>query len=138
MTQKRISIRNSGIISQIKKAGITYVDAGWRKFGLVFLEVLEDTTGEDLYGSVNFDKGTLNLNVSLLRGREETTRETLLHEITHILLDITGLGGNSESDKEKDIQINNEDLTTRISRGFLLFKNLNPELSEILFNGREF
>ena len=131
MTQKRISIRNSGIISQIKKAGITCVDAGWRKFRIVFLEVLEDTTGEDLYGSVNFDKGTLNLNISLLKGREETTRETLLHEITHILLDITGLGGNS--DLEKDIQINNEDLTTRISRGFLLFKNLNPELSEILF-----
>ena len=135
MTQRRVTIRNSSIIQQIKKAGITYVDAGWRKFSIVFLEVLEDTTGEDLYGSVNFDKGTLNLNVSLLKGREETTRETLLHEITHILLDITGLGGPSDSEKEKDIQVSNEDLTTRISRGFLLFKNLNPELAEIIFNG---
>tara|TARA_Y100000310_G_scaffold212487_1_gene213356 strand:- start:1531 stop:1938 length:408 start_codon:yes stop_codon:yes gene_type:complete len=135
MTQRRVTIRNSSIIQQIKKAGITYVDAGWRKFSIVFLEVLEDTTGEDLYGSVNFDKGTLNLNVSLLKGREETTRETLLHEITHILLDITGLGGPSDSEKEKEIQVSNEDLTTRISRGFLLFKNLNPELAEIIFNG---
>ena len=135
MTQRRVTIRNSSIIQQIKKAGITYVDAGWRKFSIVFLEVLEDTTGEDLYGSVNFDKGTLNLNVSLLKGREETTRETLLHEITHILLDITGLGGPSDSEKEKEIQVSNEDLTTRISRGFLLSKNLNPELAEIIFNG---
>ena len=70
-----------------------------------------------------------------MKGREETTRETLLHEITHILLDITGLGGPSDSEKEKEIQVSNEDLTTRISRGFLLFKNLNPELAEIIFNG---
>ena len=62
----------------------------------------------------------------------ETARDTLLHEITHIALEICGLGGEEVTGIVKEYT--NEEITTRLSRSLLLLMNLNKELFEVLLN----
>ena len=59
-------------------------------------------------------------------------RETLLHEICHMLLELCGLGGYGEGETEEYIHASNEKITITMSRAMLMFARLNPELSKEL------
>lgn len=104
---------------------IKSLDFGWRIFQIRFVENLTlHETGEKCFGITDFDQCEILLepNVS-----EDLARETLLHEITHVCLETFGCGN------YKMIMIDNEDLTTRVSRSFLQFINLNPDLAALVF-----
>ena len=58
-------------------------------------------------------------------------RETLLHEICHMLLVLCGLGGGDE-ESEESISTTNEKLTITMSRAMIMFARLNPELAKEL------
>ena len=114
------------IIDRLQEEKITKVNAGYRTFDIHTKRVLKDD-GEKCYGLTDFDKSTISLDTSM---SPDLAKETLLHELTHIVLEICGLGGEGESGIIRER--NNEEITTLISRGFLLLMNLNPKLFEII------
>lgn len=122
MKNKREHIKDT-IIS----AGIKSVNAGWADFELRFTS--------DIPCDPDTCAGYTNLNTYMIyvddRISSEAFREVLLHEITHVLLEITGF---TNPDDEKEFNPTNEELATNISRGFLLLARLNPKLFSILLN----
>ena len=109
-------------------------DAGYRKFKIIVKDNIVET-GCECWGVTDFDECTISLRST---PDSETARETLLHEITHILLEMCGFGGHEKGelgDKYPDGYIpnaSNEFLTLGVSRGFMLAFNLNKDLFEII------
>lgn len=93
------------------------LNVGNKKFKILQKSLSKDS----LYGCVEFQKNEIIVdpNQSL-----EDYKSTLLHEITHVGLDLFGLG----DDDEIPSQISNEYLTGVVSNMFVLFAALNPEL----------
>ena len=75
---------------------------------------------DNLYGCVEFAKGiiTVDPNQSI-----EDYKSTLLHEITHVGMDLFGLGDDDEMPQK-----GNEFLTSVTSNMFILLASLNTEL----------
>lgn len=114
------------ILDRLKAEGITSINAGYRTFQLDIKAniVVED---DECWGNTCFDKGVIELNKTM---GHETARETLIHELTHVVLELSGLGGYN---KEGIVAAReNEEITILVSRGFLLLMNLNPELFKVL------
>ncbi len=114
------------IVDQIKAAGITKVDAGYRIFEFKFREGIE-VNNESCWGHADFDLGLIEVDPTL---NHESAKEVILHEITHVMLELVGFGG--EGDDQLITNVTNECLTTAVSRGSLLFARLNPELFRLL------
>lgn len=114
------------IIDRIEEEGITVVHAGYRDYKLLIKKVLIEG-GDKCLGVTDFHVGS----VALIRTMDhETAREVLIHELTHVALELTGIGGSEDDDT---VRVHtNEELTTQVSRGFLLLMNLNPKLFSIL------
>lgn len=119
------------LYKQIKEAGITSINAGYRTYTLHIKKGLRQDSAK-LYGLTEFDDGKISLEESM---DYETARETLLHELTHVVLELTGLGG-SEAD-DSVLAMKNEEMTTLISRGLLMLINLNPELFGIILHAKQ-
>jgi hypothetical protein len=66
------------------------------------------------------------LHASLDDGR---AREFLMHELTHCVLEIVGY---TSEDADAVYSDTNEDMTIKLSRGWLLLLRLNPELVSII------
>lgn len=109
----------------IVEKNIYYLNAGWRHFTIMFIPDLHAQDGDRAYGEVNFDLGYINLDPNV---GYDLAVETFLHELTHIVLEFTGCGA------EVVESIENEDLTTRVSRGMLMLMNLNPKLFALILN----
>ena len=60
----------------------------------------------------------------------ELLRETLIHEIMHIMLETVGYG--DYDDSEASIAHNNERMTILVSRSLMQAMSLNTELFKIL------
>ena len=75
---------------------------------------------DNLYGCVEFQK---NLITIAPHQSDEDSKPTLLHEITHVGLDLFGLG-----DDDDIPQMGNEFLTSVTSNMFVLLSSLNREL----------
>ena len=118
----------------LKKVEGLYFDAGFRRFDIVVKENVVEG-GTECWGSTDFDQGTIYLRSPASR---ETARETLIHEITHVILAIIGLGGYDKEEmggEHADGYIgptNNEHLALCLSRGFMAAFNLNRDLFEII------
>lgn len=106
------------VYKKIEKEKIKSIDAGWKVFSLEFVDNIEHE-GDMCFGLTNFDYGFIHLKPEV---SNDLAIETLLHELTHVVLEFLGLGDDTIQD------ISNEDLTTRISRGFTLLMALNPAL----------
>jgi Zn-dependent peptidase ImmA (M78 family) len=111
---------------KLRAANITSVNVGYRTYTLHIKKGLRQDS-DKLYGLTEFDDGKISLEENM---DYETARETLLHELTHIVLELGGLGG-SESD-DSVLAMKNEEMTTTISRGLLMLMNLNSKLFEII------
>jgi hypothetical protein len=61
---------------------------------------------------------------------EELTREILLHEIIHCILE--GFGLDEQHLDQESFCVKNEHLTIMFTRGMMLFKNLNKDLNKVL------
>ena len=118
----------------LKKVDGLYFDAGWRKFDIVVKNPLYEG-GSECWGSTDFDLCTIYLRAE---ADHETARETLIHEITHVILAVSGCGGYDSDEMGGEFTdgyiapTNNEHLTLCVSRGFMCAFNLNKELFSIL------
>jgi hypothetical protein len=111
--------------SQLAKAKINKVHAGWADFEIKFTSDIPCDPG-DCAGYTNLSTYTIYVDPTL---SYEVSRETLLHEIMHVLCEIIGY---TDPDMEKEFNPTNEQLTNNMTRGLLLLAKLNPTLFKIL------
>ena len=102
------------------------VNAGFRTFRVDIKRVLKEE-GQRCFGLTDFDNGVVSLDKDM---NPQLARETVLHELTHIVLELCGLGGEETTGLVRETQ--NEELTTLISRTILLLMNLNPALFKMI------
>lgn len=115
------------IYEQLVEAGVSGFDGGWIPIAFKFLEQVTDDDDNDCLGSLDYDAGICYLKSTVSNA---VAIETLTHEIFHWILTNCGL---DDEDNDKVFPVKNEELATKVSRSFLLFKRLNPKLCEILF-----
>ena len=104
-------------------------NAGWATFLFVLKKNLKDDDGAKCYGITDFNKFTITLEEGM---SEKQALHTIIHECSHVLMETLGLGGPEEGMND-NIETTNEIVTETTCRSFLMFKNLNPELWDILF-----
>jgi len=120
--------KETHIYNLLKKFKIDQVDLGYAKYKLI---VTKEVPENGVYGYTNPGSYVIFLHEDMDNG---PARETLLHEITHALFELIGFTSDNEETKFEE---NNEDLTLKISRGYMLLINLNPKLMEILISSGE-
>jgi len=106
------------------------INAGFRTFRVDIKRVLKEE-GQRCFGLTDFDNGVVSLDKDM---NPQLAKETVLHELTHIVLELCGLGGDETTGLVRETQ--NEELTTLVSRSLLLLINLNPALFRILNGGK--
>lgn len=114
------------IIDRLQKEGITEIDAGYRKYKLIFTTAISHN-GSACWGLTDFEKGTISLHKNM---EHDLAKEILLHEMTHVILELGGLGGNEDDDIVSGQT--NEHITIQVSRGFMLLMRLNKQLFDII------
>jgi len=117
------------IYKKLVDEDLTTLDAGWKVFQFSFQKNLYEGT-DKCHGITDFDGGLIMLDVDV---SDDLAYETLIHEITHVILETVGCGDNYG--EQKDLVISNEKLTTLTSRGLMQFMMLNPALFELLLKG---
>jgi hypothetical protein len=110
------------IFDQIAALEILHVDLGFSRYRLRVVEQLPD----DEWAHTDTDTHEIALRCDLEDG---PAREFLMHELTHCVLEVVGY---TSEDVGKIHGDTNEDMTTKLSRGFLLLCRLNPELMSAL------
>jgi len=116
------------LIEKLKTQKISTVNAGYRNYSLKMSPHILHHNDECL-GLTDFESGEITLNSKMA---PEVFRETLIHELTHLVLEMGGLGGDEKTDKV--LPMTNESMTVQISRGLMLLIRLNPELFEIILS----
>ena len=102
------------------------VECGWKYFTFIWCQKVIDGK-EECNGLTDFHTGFIFLDETM---NEDLLHEIILHELTHIILEVGGI--------EDGIKVNNEDVVYKVSRGYRLLARLNPELMGVLFDGRYF
>jgi len=106
------------------------VNVGWATFDIVFKRGLKSGS-QNCWGTCDFDTYEIHVEKKMDDG---PARETIFHEICHLLLETFGMGGEGEGETEEYIWTSNERLTITMSRAMMLFARLNPALAkELLF-----
>lgn len=108
---------------------IISIDAGWRVFQINLAKHLYEGL-DKCNGVTDFDAAAITLDVDV---SDDLAFETLIHEITHVILETVGCG--DDYGEQKDLIISNEKLTTLTSRGLIMFMTLNPKLFQLLLDG---
>ena len=108
---------------------IVSLDAGWRVFQINLAKHLYEGL-DKCHGVTDFDAATITLDMDV---SDDLAYETLVHEVTHVILETVGCGDNYG--EQKDLVITNEKLTTLTSRGLIMFMTLNPKLFQLLLDG---
>ena len=103
-------------------------NVGWAEFKFLIKKELK-SGGEECYGTTDFNTTVITLDKDM---NDAVAHPTILHEVCHVLMETQGLGG-SEHDKEGTVASTNEIVTEACCRAMLMFKNLNPELWDLLF-----
>lgn len=119
----------ASISDEILKNKIKFIDAGWRKFKLSIVDAeflkKDETKETDCYGATDSEKCLIEIAKN---NEDDLVKETILHELTHVMLENIGLG----EDNIKRIQFDNEHLTTMLSRELMRMIDDNTKLFEIL------
>jgi len=123
-----MSEKSKTILDKIREENIETIEGGFRSFKIETKRVLKEE-GQRCLGITDFDKGIISLDKDM---DPQNARETLLHEMTHVALELCGLGGDETTDIVRERT--NEELTTLVSRGYLLLMNLNPRLFELMLH----
>ena len=110
------------IFDELAAREITSVDLGFARYSLRIMETLH----VDEWAHTDTDAHEICLRCDLDDG---PAREFLMHELTHCVLEVVGYTGQDDSKIHGDT---NEDMTTKLSRGFLLLVRLNPDLMAAL------
>ena len=104
------------------------INGGWATFDIKIQKGLKSGK-QNCWGTCDFDTYEIHVEKKMEDG---PARETILHEICHMLLELCGMGGEGEGENEEYVWASNERLTITMSRAFLLFTRLNPELAKEL------
>jgi len=104
------------------------VEIGWGSFSLKFKRDIANS-GDKCMGLTDFDKMEILVDDS---ATEQVQRLTLIHEIWHVIFSTMGVRADDE-DNEVNLNITNEFIVESATRGLLLFKALNPELWDLLY-----
>jgi len=106
------------------------VNGGWATFNIKIVKGLKSGK-QNCWGTCDFDTYEIHVEEKM---EDAPARETLFHEICHMLLELTGMGGEGEGENEEYIYASNEKLTITMSRAIMMFVRLNPALAkELLF-----
>ena len=103
-------------------------DVGWAKFEFKLKKNLYSEESK-CYGVTDFNEFTITLEDSM---PDKVAHPTIIHEVCHAMMETFGLGGDHEKDEDVVVS-SNEFITESACRCFLMFKNMNPELWELLF-----
>lgn len=104
------------------KNNIHTIRAGYADFAVKYLShVLSD--GVEVDGTTDFNSKVVEINCNLC---DDAAKEVMYHELTHIVLEIAGLGEDSVTRPP------NEEMTTNISRAFMSIIRNNKQLFDIL------
>ena len=106
----------------------THFNIGWASFEFKLKSKIVNE-GDDCYGLTDFNLHTITLEKGM---SDKVAHPTVLHEVCHVLMETQGLGG-SDMDTEGSLISTNEIVTEACCRAMLIFKNLNPELWDLLF-----
>ena len=110
------------LFQQLQDLRIETVDVGFARYALR----VADDLPVDEWAHTDTDAHEICLRCDLDDG---PAREFLMHELTHCVLEVVGYTGQDENKIHGDT---NEDMTTKLSRGFLLLVRLNPDLMAAL------
>ena len=104
------------------------VEGGWAQFSIKIVKGLKSGK-TNCWGTCDFDTYEIHVEEKM---EDKPARETIFHEICHMLLEYAGLGGEGEGENEEYIYASNEKLTITMSRAIIMFARLNPELAKEL------
>lgn len=111
---------------KIKKLNIDKIHLGWATFKLEFVNIIPHDT-EEVLGETNADKRY----IKILSGQtDDILKDTLLHEIIHLIHATVGLD-------DDDVFINEEQRCRLMTQGLLTLFRLNPDIKDILFHEEE-
>tara|TARA_R110000737_G_scaffold342841_1_gene368107 strand:+ start:1322 stop:1696 length:375 start_codon:yes stop_codon:yes gene_type:complete len=101
------------------------INFGWAEFLIIPEDgPIINSEGEELHGEVCFDAYVIRVNI---KQSVDAIQETLLHEITHVILEQSGMGAEMVS------EMDNETKTLVISRNIVSLLRLNTETLLELF-----
>jgi hypothetical protein len=107
---------------------IVCLNAGWALFPIYFQPDLE-VDGHECMGVTDFDSQTITIRSGM---SESMTRQTLIHEMWHVIWSTMGLR-TADEDAEAPLTTNQEFLVEQTTRGSLLYQHLNPRLWRLLY-----
>lgn len=99
---------------------------GTVELNLVNKEILNDD-GHAVWGLSDFDALKIKVYVGQ-KATEEQIRHTVLHELVHLALFMSGL----DEDEDIPVKLNNEFITKTISNQLMILINLNPIILELI------
>lgn len=104
------------------------VNGAWAPFTIKVVSGLKSGK-QNCWGTCDFDTYEIHVEKKM---ENAVAKETLFHEICHMLLELCGMGGEGEGENEEFIWASNEKLTITMSRAIIMFARLNPELAKEL------
>ena len=109
--------------------------SGWTDFTFVIDSKTKKVSGHEVFGYTDFDKAEIHLVQGSYDGEipESVKRLTVLHEIFHVIADISGFSAEEEI-KGALPPVSNEVYVERTSKGLMLMQKLNPELFKYIFS----
>lgn len=109
---------------------LSQIDFGWCCFSLELAHNLM-YEGSKCDGLTEFDQKSIKIEIDL---DDSTARETIMHEILHVILETIGLTEkNFDGDK---VVTTNEFLAHSIAKQLMLIRNLNPGLLDLIYECR--
>ena len=104
------------------------INGGWAPFTIKIVTGLKSGK-QNCWGTCDFDTYEIHVERKM---SDAVAKETIFHEICHMLLEFCGMGGEGEGENEEYIWASNEKLTITMSRAVIMFTRLNPELAKEL------
>ena len=118
--------KKAKLLQELESRNLFSVNMGWRTLTIETKKGSSFKYKDDqVHGYVDEVEGKIVVADEL---DDESFAEVLLHEITHAILFFVGLGDEDETDK---VTVTNEELTSRTTKGYLMFFKLNPELASL-------
>lgn len=111
-----------------EKPHLSFVNGGWATFEIKVTSGLKSGK-HACWGICDFDTYLIQVEKKMAN---DVAKETILHEICHMLLEFCGLGGPDDGEIPEQMSITNEKITITMSRAIIMFARLNPELAKEL------